>query len=419
MSERAAPKKSFDFDPVRAAARERDPRGHAVHAWFAAAAAAFMTGPTSYAEFALVPVFVYTLLRLWVLGDALLLLARRALPVLLIVFAAWLLAGILWTDAPRSVALDEPGNLRWCIAIAMFWPVLDRRGLIVGGLVFGLALGQLAQLYHGLGELLGFETPFDRFAGRVSGWWDPAVAGGVLTVALGLQLPSALMGQGRARWVAIGLAMAAAIGLAATGSRGGWLAAMGMVFVGLVVAIRTGKGRNAALVCIAAGVLGAGVAAATPAIRDRVSSAFEQVSASVEEGDYSGDVGARLAMAVSASHAFASSPIVGVGTAGYAAWAQARSEADLPLHDHAHNTWLHLAACNGIVGVGLFGAVFVFAFRGSIGWAKDAIGSARAGPLFALIGLAFFSLFDTLHASQQTAAMLAALFALSMRGDRE
>ncbi|MEM7754801.1 MAG: O-antigen ligase family protein [Planctomycetota bacterium] len=402
------------LDDIRRRARDRDPRGHTVHAWLAAFATACLTGPTSLAEFALAPVLLMYVLRTWCLRDVFWHTFREPIVLAVLAFAAWLFLGMLWTDAEMRTALDEPANLRWCFAIGLFWPVLDRRRLIIGGLVVGLVAGQLVQLYHGLGEVLGFETPFDRFAGRVSGWWDPAVSGGVLTVAFALQVPTAFMGSGRARWTAIALAVIAAAGLVATGARGGWLAAMGVAGVTLLAAVRTGKGRNAALVCLAAGVVGVGVGAVAPPIRERVTDAVQQVRTAVSEGDYSGDVSARIGMMVWSGRAFLDQPLVGQGTSGYSQWAGENGAEGQWLHQHAHNTWTHLAGCNGVIGVGLFGVLMGAAFAGAWTWARGAFETVAAAPLFALLGLLLFTMFDVLHASGQTAAMLAALLALSM-----
>ena len=407
------------LDPVRLRARDRDRRGHAAHGWLAALAGVLVTGPTSFAEFALAPVLVLYVLRSWVLGDAFFAVFRRSMVVAVLAFGVWLCAGVAWTDAPVRTAFEEPANLRWCLALGLLWPVLDRREHVIRGMMIGFALGQASQLWQGLGFALGFETPFDRLPVRFSGYWDPAVAGGVLTVALGLHLPTALMGRGPARWVSVGLALAAAAGLGATGSRGGWVATALLVLVALVVAVRTGRGRGAALVVLAAGVVGAVAVATAPPIRDRVGVAVQEVRAALTEGDYSGDTGARIGMARYAGEAFLSSPIVGVGTAGYSHWARDNGAGDeVRLADHAHNTWAHLAGCNGVIGVGLFGWVLCLGVSGSARWARGGLGSARAGPLFAMIGLVFFSLFDTLHVSQQSAALLGVLLALSMGGPR-
>src|SRR5690606_40313370 len=61
---------------------------------------------------------------------------------------------------------------------------------------------------------------WNRLPGRNSGWWDPVIAGSLLTAALGLHLPAALWGK--KVWRALGIAGCAITlpGILATGTRG-------------------------------------------------------------------------------------------------------------------------------------------------------------------------------------------------------
>jgi O-antigen ligase len=406
--------------------RERDPRGHTAHVICGAVSCFLITMPTSIAELSLVPVFVMLVLRSWVVWRQARAFLGNPVPVLAVLFTIWLWIGLAWTDAPVRTALEEPGNMRWCLAVFFLWPVLDARRVLIAALVAGLMVGQFYQLAQGIAGVVGFEAlASQRLPGRLSGWWDPAVAGGVLTVALGLHLPAALMGSGRARWFAILMVAACVASLVATGSRGGWIAAAGLIALGGGFAAVRGGGRRVILVAVAAGVIGTVFAAAAPPVRQRATEAYTEVRDAFVSGDTSTATGARIAMTAWATRAWLSRPIFGVGTGGYAEWARSEIERRNeglpeserleipPLHDHAHNTWAHVAACNGLVGVALLAGVFAAGLCNAVRCVRGRWGSYAAGPAFALLGLVFFSAFDTVHASGQSAALMGALLALS------
>ncbi len=397
-------------------ARARDPRGHAAHAFLACVACFFVSWSTSYAELCLLPVFVMTVLRIWCVWPLLYRALLQPVSILVLLFGAWLALAMLWTPAPLAPALDEPGNLRWCIAIGLFLPVIDHRRWLIASLAAGLVAGQLVQLFQilGLGD-------FSNRLGRVSGFWDPAVAGGILTVAAAIHLPAALMARGRLRWLATALLVASLAGLLATGSRGGWLATALLIPIALVYAIRQGHVTRALTVALAALVaLTLAVATIAP-VRDRAIEGVREATAGLR-GDSSSATGARVAMAAWALRAWWHQPVRGVGTAGYAYWARDthpshRNGPAAPpdLHDHAHNTWAHLAGGNGLVGVTLFATLLAAAL--ALAFRHDSAPYDLA-PAFALAGLLCFSLFDTLHASGQSAAMLGILLGLSPAGVR-
>ncbi len=389
-------------------ARTRDPRGHAVHAVLAAVACFFVPWSTSYAELCLLPVAVMTLLRIWCVWPVLLRALAQPVSILVLLFGAWLWLGLAWTPAPLTTAIDEPANLRWCIAIGLFLPVIDHRRWLIAALAAGLVCGQLVQL----AQLVGLGDYTNRL-GRVSGFWDPAVAGGVLTVAAAIHLPAALMAKGHPRWLATILLLPALAGLLATGARGGWLATAALLTFALIYAARHGRPARA-LTLAAIIALAAAVTTIAP-VRDRAAEGVQEAIAGFQ-GDSSSATGARVAMSEWAIKAWWEQPIIGVGTAGYAYWAR-ETHADAPpdLHDHAHNTWAHLAGCNGLVGVVLFGGVLGAGLATAFRY-HDA--PYDLAPAFALVGLGFFSFFDTLYASGQSAAMLGVVLGLSPAGVR-
>ena len=242
-----------------------------------------------------------------------------------------------------------------------------RRHVIVA-LCVGFLVGNAVQLLnawaiHGGGP---DAFRFGRLPDRMSGWWDPAVAGTILTAGIGLHIPAALMGSGRKRVIGIMGVFATAGGLAMTGSRGGWAASVLLVMgAGLFALVRAGvRGENRtgtalAFMSLIASFLVVGFALRGP-IADRLDKAQSQVSAAME-GDVTSDTGARIAMKQDAIAAFALAIIDAIR--------------------HARN-------------------------RG--------FGSYHAGPLFALAGLALTTPFDTLHVSASAAAVTGMVFALCL-----
>lgn len=263
---------------------------------------------------------------------------------------------------------------------------------------------------------------FGRLPDRMSGWWDPAVAGTILTAAIGLHLPAALMGSGKKRVIGIMGVFATAGGLAMTGSRGGWAASVLLVMgAGLFAMVRAGvRGENRtgtalAFMSLVASFLVVGFALRGP-IADRLDKAQSQVAAAME-GEVTGDTGARIAMKQDAITAFAEHSIAGVGTGGFSAFSERRhADDERPVaHDHAHDTLLHTAASNGLVGVALLLAAFTFAIIDAARHARShGFGTYYAGPLFALAGLALTTPFDTLHVSASAAAVTGMVFALCL-----
>ncbi len=394
------------------------------HVWAGVLAGVLVTMPTSLAEIAVIPPLLVGVLlipwtrRLWL--DAL----KSPVAVLLLLFGGWLALGLLWSP-DRGLGIEEVGNLRFFAGVLLLLPAQrltpTGRGRLIAAMAAGFLAGNIVQALNAWAVLADGPAVlrFGRAADRLSGWWDPAVAGTILTAALGLHLPAALMGTGRSRVVALGGAGATIFALLATGSRGGWIASAGLLAIAGVVsavrAYRTRTGASAAAMGLAVLVVvaGFGVFVFRGEIGHRLSAAREQVARAVE-GQYGGDDGARIAMKRAALGALAAHPIVGVGTGGYAHWAREHFPgAAEGIHDHAHDTLLHTAAGNGLIGAGLLLAVAVAGLVGGVRWARRCgWGTYAAGPVFALVGLMLTTPFDTLHVSASAAAVTGFVLAL-------
>ena len=398
----------------------RVPRGMKIHAAIAAAVLALIPGPTSISEIAVVVLLGFFLLRtpktirLWMhaLG--------QPVPLLILGFVGWQLITLIWSP-DRTQGLDEIASNRWALMILLLWPVIGWRSRFIAALAIGFLLGNLAQLsqFFWAGQSW---FPWVREPDRFSGWWDPAVAGTLLTAALGLHLPAAIMGTGKTRIIGLTGTIITLAALIATGTRGGWIAGAALVACTVIIAVFVRQNRRTLLIGLGVLVLAgisAGVMLRAP-ISSRVSEARAEISAALNDGDYTTSTGARIAMAGWAVQAFADRPIRGVGAGGYQPWVEDHLQAsgidpaERSVHAHAHNAILHIAATTGLVGLGLAAAIIICAFWNAFSHlSRRTIGTYAAGPAFALLGLLLVSAFDVVHINAHSAAILGILLALT------
>lgn len=431
---------------------EVDPLGDRVHGVFAAVAMGMLAGPTSLVEFSVAVLLVAWLVRIrhtWVVGGAIL--RDPAFRVGLCALGWVWLSLLVWSEGGvrggGGVGLEEAGVARFALIPFLIWPVLHHRRWLILGLVVGFLLGNLVQVLHGVGSAFGWEVlTFDRLPGRNSGWWSPVVGGSVLVAALGLHLGAVVYGGGGwkgGRLVGGVLSVVTLVGIAATGTRGAWIASAGLcVVAGVLWVWRTwwvggrGRGGRKGLVVVGgvgvvvAGLIGLWLVLGSGA--DRAREGYREVVGALREGEFDSDTGARLLMGWWAVEAWTSSPrsvVVGVGAGGYAGWVtrhlteQGIDPGTRRVHAHAHNGVLHALATLGFVGAGLwvwFWGLAVWQGRprfwvvgggggAQVGWGYD------AGPMLGLVGLGLVSMFDPVQVNQQTAAVLFALAGLCAR----
>jgi len=163
-------------------------------------------------------------------------------------------------------------------------------------------------------------------------------------------------------------------------------------------------------------------------IGERVARAREEIGAAVEKHQYHSDMGGRVLMAYWGGREFLAHPIAGVGAGGFHVWAvtHMRDEGDVdpdpPIHAHAHNAALHIAATTGVVGLllagsvaalGLIGAVRTTPIAGAPG-SERGRGAHSMAPFFGIVGLLLAGFTDPVHLNAQTGALLAALLAMSL-----
>lgn len=439
--------------------------GYPFHLWLGALWCVLVVGPMATVELGAIAVGVCFVARLpfvWRgLWDAL----RQPAVILL---SLWCLWG--WVLTARSGwsadALHEMSFQRWAYAFVVLWAVMDNRKLLVVGLAVGFALAQLAQL----GEFVGYRFGIDGLvwshppapdpAARISGWWhQPAIGGAMLVACLGLHLGPALFGRGRVRVIAVVASMATVAALLATGTRGAWVAAAGLVcavlVLGLVAAMmnqRALRGRHGARdadatdtaverskphvhgvvrrLAIIAGVLTlvGGAIFVVPQTRSRVGLLVTEVRDVLTRDDLDSDMGGRVLAAKAALDAIAKHPVAGVGPGGFHAHVQQyASEQAIGIAPHrleklktAHNTLLHTAATQGLVGAVLLYAGLLCAVWGGlrprtvhgVPRLSEHLGTYAAAPAIALLGVVIAGAFESTPVNTSTGALSTVLIAL-------
>lgn len=392
----------------------QDSIGDRIHLALACLGLFLVAGPVTVTELAFAPLLVFFFIRvkntgpLWIHGFG------QPAVLAALGLAGWLGVTLLWSP-DRAQGLDEIVRLRWFLLAGLLYPVIERRGTLVLALALGLIASGLAQLLSGL-EALRPPFPF-RHPGRVSGWWQPVVAGSMQVGAVGLFLPAALVGVGRARWIGgVGLAVALA-GLLASGTRGAWLAGGVLVVVGAALVLRR-AGRRDRLVAV--GVLAGGLLAAGAvglANRDGIALRLDQARAELAaaaSGDLDTNTGGRLGVMRAAAGAGLARPW-GLGAGGIKSGASERYGPDhAAVLDHAHCTPLHLWGVGGVPAVVLAGLLYWTIIRAGVRAGRAAgAGSLERGVPYAVGGLLLAGLFDAVHLNTHTGAMMGVVAALS------
>ncbi|MBC7771697.1 MAG: O-antigen ligase family protein [Pyrinomonadaceae bacterium] len=417
--------------------RRVDPFGHRLHAWLAAVWCFLACSPTSFLELGILPVGICFLIRLprHIRTDGRLL----HLPTIWFALAwiAWIWASLSWSSN-ASIGIEEAGAARFAFALVLLWPVLDRRTLLIKALLLGFLAANVAQAFHAIGTAFNIESiTFPRMPHRNSGWWQPVVGGTMLTAGLGLHLPAMLTGKGRVRVIGFLGVLLCIVGVIATGSRGAWLASASLCVIALVWGLtrrgwpRVSWGHLPLIGALGVVLAVGGYKTLWPTLSERGRAGIVEVRRAITDKDYTSDTGARILMAQMAIDALVQKPLNGIGAGSFKGWGRGHladlgreKEARL-IPDHAHNTFLHVAATTGVVGVVLFGGLIILSVRGGF-WtprasadetdARAKIAGYEAGPVFGLIGLVLASPFIVIQVDAQPSAMLWILIVLCLRG---
>ncbi len=402
-----------------------DARGDKFHLVFALGWCFLIGWPMSFTEIALAPLGVTYAARLWLIRHA----ARWAfvtpLGLALIAWSVWQGVTLLWSP-DMALGVKQVAALRFCGAYALLWPVLEHRRKLIAA----LGLGFLCTVFSQAASFAGFEWGIGwlqrwdyREHGRNGGWWGPTQTGEILAVALAMFLPTVMMGRGKSRaWA--GLATLLIVGgLAATGTRAGWVAGWVALAASAYFAVRRLPGKAAARrlawVGVGAVVVGAvGVGVAGPGfVFSRYERVRQEVGRALGEGDYATNDGMRVLLARWGAEAWQQKPIFGHGSGSYRAWVLTHKPDSGRAYEwfrdakfiHPHNTLLHIAVTAGLVGVVLAGVVVGLAWRE----ASRGIGPVELGVAAGIAAVVGLTPFDSLGASGRPASVVGAVIALS------
>lgn len=391
--------------------RQRDWLGHRVHLAAAVlymAALGINTGPASICFGILTAIAVIRLPRTWMLFPFLL--RKDVAGWILTAWAALHAVSLLWSPDVQ-MGLDELKTFRVVITTLLVWPVVDSAALLITALLIGIASQHVVQLGQALQWIE--RSPGDGM--RLRGMIHPVQTGTLCLMAMMLYLSAVVSARTGWRWLAIAGFFAAALGLIATGSRGPWIAAAITLPVALIIlAIRRPFARQSLLYMTGALVLA--LLITWPFVKAVVNIRVEKALAEVErirEGDYSGDVGYRLASWQAAWELFLDKPILGQGTGGYGSLAIHTSHGEqLKQGTHAHSIMMQTLATTGVLGMFLLAT-----FWGLMLWRAWRIPSNHVfadGVLYALIAWFACALFDDPHMSGQMFGVFATLAALTV-----
>ncbi|MEM0982339.1 MAG: O-antigen ligase family protein [Planctomycetota bacterium] len=392
-----------------------------------------LTLPTTFMEFSVVPLVLVCLVGIQHTHRGIDQIFREPAVIPALALSAWIALGLVWSPDPAQGG-EELASLRWLLAIPLLRPAVNRhRRALVLALLAGFALGHAVQVINAVAV---FSKGPDwlimgRTTTRLSGWWDPAVAGTTLTAAVGLALAGAIWGRGKDRLIGCASLLLAIAGLLATGSRGGWLATAALLTTTAVIAIAAApeswRGKLTLGAAGLAAVIAIAAVIARPVIAPRVESAARDIRLALDDDNYQSDTGGRILMKELALDLAARHAITGVGTGGFGVSARELAEQrDLPervvrvrVHDHAHDTPLHLVSTNGLIGLVLGAWLIAGITRSALATRNDRTGFHRGfqhGPALALLGLAFAMPFDTLYVSAHAVSLTGFLIALAQIG---
>ncbi len=396
---------------------ERDRIGDRLHLFFACIAMLGLAGPVSAVDIAVLPLVVFFLVRvfntfpIWIHGFG------QPVVLVALMLAAWMGVSLLWSSDPRA-GLEHISELRWLVFIGFAFPVIEHRKTLIACLCIGFLIAngvQVVDAFDGFGNAWLAER-LDHYPNRISGWWQPAVGGSVLVAALGLHLPSAIMGHGKGRVLGLLGTLITIAAIIATGTRGAWIAGAVLIVIASLIAWRVQRLRartliiGSAIVCIGIVAL---VIIKGDAISERIHEARDEITLAMD-GEYNTSTGARVSMATQAIKMGSQNAFGGVGAGGFRDWMVERTPAYYDDQAHAHCTPLQLFAELGILGVLLWGLLVVVILVNA--WksvSSDQRGTYLMGPFFGVLGLVLISAFDSVLINVNTAAILGALAMLS------
>jgi len=439
-------------DPIAAALRHgriHDGVGHQIHTFLAMLFLGLLPISTAPKDFAFGLLLIWTLIRLPHIWRSFSSLCRQPVVITIVAWAGFFALSMAWSpDAGQG--FDEFGAFRVLVIPLLLWPILDRVAWLIGAALLGVFAHNLIQLLQ-VTAILPM-TPGD--GDRIRGFVHPGKGGAWCAAAVVWHLFALINARGWFRWVSLVLLIMAGLGLAASGSRGAWLSlAVAMPLALVVTAVRRPSARpvigavtmTAILLAIALWPM------VGTSLKSRVDETVAEAREAREQGVYWSSSGLRIALWGWAVEIFRQYPLAGAGAGGFSV-----RYAELPLfhracegardlslrevagarlesptrtdegrakklaerrikymsRDHAHSTYLHTLAQQGVVGMALLvcamGAIVVRAW-------KDRFDHPYAGAaLFVLVSWMVGAQFDCYELNGNQLGLLAVVVASVM-----
>lgn len=317
---------------------------------------------------------------------------RRLLWLFAALFGAFVLSNLVngWgEDQTSSLGVE----IRYLLFIPLYLYLRDlpHAGptLLKGSLVGALVLGGQAV----------YET-WMAGAIRVEGAYGPLILGGFAVLLMSFSaIAWRVFRDSPWRWLAVPAFFASWFALAASGTRGAYVAAVVMLFV--AVGLRLHRRGGILALFIAAGLVW-GTYSVSDVVASRVNSAVNEVTNYFSIGDPAAhkrrlsSSGIRLELWRAGWLMFKEHPVLGVGSDNFeshiARQASARQvNRHMGAYSHAHSVYVHLLATKGLLGTALYLAIFIYAAWMFIAGRRVSRRTAALG-LFHLAGIAALGL---------------------------
>jgi O-antigen ligase len=440
-------------DPSIAAAlrygRIHDALGHQIHTVLAMLYLALLPLTTAPKDFPFGLLAIWTLIRLPHIGRSYAGLWRKPMVIALLAWVGWIALSMLWSPDPKQ-GFDELGAFRMMTTPLLLWPILDRLPWLIAAALFGVFAHNIIQILQVTSILALDPGEEDRIRGLI----HPGKGGAWCAAAVLWHLFAVISGRGFIRWLSLALMLLAAAGLIASGSRGAWISAIAAIPLALLFTfIRRPSSRPITGVLSVIGVLMAvGVwTLASERLEPRINAAVQEVQDARDDGMYWTSSGLRIALWGWAWQVFRDHPVAGTGAGGFAtiyptlgsfqqacestrrlsreeisgsrsasptpndlARAQRISERRIEYmrRDHAHSTYLHTLAQQGLVGILLLACALLTILI--LSW-RDRFDHIYAGAaLFVLVSWIVGAQFDCYELNGNQLGLLALVVASVM-----
>ena len=332
---------------------------------------------------------------------------KWAKPVLLFIILPWL--GLLWTNDFQKGLDFAQKSYYWLFAFAVISIPHTRAINLIWAFIAGLSLNVLVSIFQYIGIIPYLRQDFAT--GLLTGI-NPYISYSLILV-LGMAILSFVFGNVEKRWqkVLIIILIASYIfNLSIIHGRSGYIAFL----VLLPVIIFNLAGKKHIMKGVIAVVFITVIFLFSPMVQNRINLIKEEISL-YYQGHKGTSVGLRLYVWENSIKIFANSPLIGVGTGGFAkSLVELNSNTSLPALDQPHNSFLYMATSFGLIGI--FSILWLFVVFLKKGWRCRNNLAGYSVFLFGII-LIIGSMTDNQILSRITGILLAVFMGMRVEKD--